>query len=245
MFPDLENRRALVLGASKGIGRAVAERLLAEGVRVVAAARTDRGPITSGGRQALFVTADVSTAAGCEAAAAAAEGALGGVDLLFLNAGGPSTGPALSFGDDTWMEAFATNVLCAVRLCRRLVPAMQERGFGRVVALTSVSAVEPLDGLVLSNALRPAVHGFLKTLSREVAASGVTVNAVAPGFTATDRVRELIPSDRLPAFLETLPAKRMVEPAETAALVAFLMSRDAGGVNGAVLPCDGGSLRSY
>ncbi len=245
MRPPLDRLRALVCGASKGIGRAVAERLLADGARVVAVARTDRGPITSAGRTASFVAADLSTAAGCETAAAAAERAMDGVDLLFVNAGGPPSGALLGFDDESWSAAFALNVLPVIRLCRRLAPAMRDRGFGRIVALTSVSAIEPLDGLVLSNALRPAVHGYIKTLSRELAPCGVTCNVVAPGFTATDRVKELIPESKMPEFLAGLPRRRMVDPSETAALVAFLMTDGAAGINGTVLPCDGGSLRSY
>lgn len=241
---EIQGLGALVCGASKGIGRAVAERLLAEGARVVAVARTDRGIPEHSGRRAVFVQADLATAEGCEAAASAAEAALGRVELLFLNAGGPPNGAPLSFDDESWRRAFDLNLLSAVRLCRRLVPSMVEHGFGRIVALTSVSAREAMDGLVLSNAMRPAVHGFLKTLSRDIARHGVTCNAIAPGFTATDRVKELIPDERLPAFLEGLPRKRMVEPAETAALAAFLFSPGAAGINGVVIPCDGGSLRS-
>lgn len=242
---DLQGRGALVCGASKGIGRAVAERLLEEGARVLAVARTDRGVPEHSGRRAAFLAADLSTAAGCEAAATTAEALLGRVELLFLNAGGPPSGAPLSFDDEAWRRSFELNLLCAVRLCRRLVPSMMKHGFGRIVALTSVSAREAMDGLVLSNAMRPAVHGYLKTLSREVACHGVTCNAIAPGFTATDRVKELIPDERLPGFLEGLPRRKMVEPAETAALAAFLFSPGAAGINGTVIPCDGGSLRSF
>jgi len=237
---ELKDRRALVGGGSRGIGRAVAERLVIEGARVVIVSRSAPSLPLSG---AEHVAADLATADGCAAAWTAAEKSLGGVDLLLINAGGPPTGPTLFFGDAAWEEAFQRNFLSAVRLCRLAVPDMIERGFGRIVAITSISALEPIDGLVLSNAMRPAVHGFLKTLAREVAPHGVTVNAIAPGYTATERMKEVVPAERLPALIAGLPMKRMVEPAETAQLAAFLMSAGAASITGSLLACDGGMLR--
>jgi 3-oxoacyl-[acyl-carrier protein] reductase len=237
----LSDKRALVCGGSKGIGRAVAERLVAEGARVVTVSRNPPAVPVVG---ATPIEADLASAHGCRAAFDGAKKTLGGVDLLLVNAGGPPSGPTLSFDDDAWLKAFTTTLLSAVRICRMAAPEMAERRFGRIVAITSVSALEPIDGLVLSNALRPAVHGFLKTLSRDLAPTGVTVNVVAPGYTATSRLRELIPDERMPQFTSGLAMKRLIDPEETAATVAFLMSLPAASITGAVLPCDGGNLRA-
>jgi 3-oxoacyl-[acyl-carrier protein] reductase len=237
----LVDKRALVCGGSRGIGRAVAERLRAEGARVVAVSRTAPSEPLDG---VTHVEADLSTAHGCRLAVEGARRTMGGIDLLLVNAGGPPSGAALTFDDDAWLMAFTTTLLSAVRVCRIAAPEMAERGFGRIVAITSVSALEPIDGLVLSNALRPAVHGFLKTLSRDLAPAGVTVNVVAPGYTATSRLKELIPEEKMPPFTAGLAMKRLVNPEETAATVAYLMSLPAASITGVVLPCDGGNLRA-
>ncbi|MEK8023557.1 MAG: SDR family NAD(P)-dependent oxidoreductase, partial [Candidatus Hydrogenedentota bacterium] len=206
----LRHKTALVCGASRGLGRAVAERLLAEGASVATVSRNPPAAALAG---AIPFQADLATAQGCAFAFTSAVKALGRVDCVLLNAGGPPAGSSLAMTDEQWLLSFQQNFLSAVRLCRLVVPEMTERRYGRIVAITSVSALEPLDNLALSNAFRPAVHGYLKTLSREVADSGITVNSVAPGYTDTERVRELIPSDRIPAFVEKLAMKRMVTPA--------------------------------
>lgn len=237
---QLSGKNALVCGGSKGIGRAIAARLVSEGASVVTVSRKTPPQPIAGATQILH---DLSSSAGCEAAYAEALAVMGGIDLLLLNAGGPPAGPALEMTDQQWRNAFELTLMSSVRLSRLALPSMKTRGFGRIVAITSISALEPLPNLALSNALRPAVHGFLKTLANETVSTGVTVNAVAPGYTETERLKELIPAEKMTAFISALPMKRLIDPAEIAAAVLFLMAPAASSITGTVLPCDGGALK--
>jgi 3-oxoacyl-[acyl-carrier protein] reductase len=252
----LDKRHALVTGASRGLGRAIALALAAEGARVVAVARNlerlqelaERTP--PGGGSITTRSCDLSDAAAIEALAAP----LRETDILVINTGGPPPGPASEASDALWSKQFEAMFLSAARLTRLALPGMRERKFGRILAVVSSGVIQPIPNLGLSNALRAAVVGWAKTLAGEVAGQGITVNCIAPGRIATDRVAEL---DQARASREGLdlgqvqqesraaiPAGRYGEAAEFAAIAAFLAGSQASYMTGGVLRVDGGMIRS-
>jgi 3-oxoacyl-[acyl-carrier protein] reductase len=253
------SRVALVCAASKGLGRASAEALARDGLRVAICAR---------GREALAATAAAIEAAGGEVLSLEADlrraediarvvettvARLGALDVLVTNTGGPPSGPFLSLDDGVWTEAIDSLLLSVVRVCRLAIPHMRARGGGRIIHITSISVKQPIEGLVLSNALRSAVTSLAKTLSVELAADNILVNCVAPGYTRTDRVVEL--ADQSAAregttrgaieqrMLSRIPMGRMGEPKEFGEVVAFLASPAASYVTGVTIPVDGGWTR--
>ena len=247
----IENKVALVTGASQGIGRAVAVALAREGARVVLSARGEAEldktveVVRLGGGEAFGVPADVSEPEGIGMLLERVTRRFGGADILVINAGGPPAGTATDLGDEAWARGFELTLMSAVRLSRAALPHMRAQGWGRIVNVTSLSVREPIANLTLSNAFRAAVTGFAKTLSTEVAAAGVTVNNVAPGYTATERLEELFEDegakDRL---IQTIPAKRFAAPEEIAAAVLFLASKGAAYITGQTLLVDGGVVGS-
>ncbi|GAA5448881.1 3-oxoacyl-[acyl-carrier-protein] reductase FabG [Deinococcus depolymerans] len=234
----LDGRRALVTGGSKGIGLAAAHDLIRMGAHVTVAARGEdalkRAADAIGAR---WVVADVSTPEGVQAAVAAA----GDVDILVSNAGGPAAGLPSGVSEDAWAQGFQTTFMSTVRLANATVPAMRARGWGRVIAVTSLTVGRPSPTLPVSNALRAGVTNYLRTLALEVAADGVTCNTVAPGYTATERLRQLHadPQDAK-KLAARIPARRFGEPNEVAAAVAFLASKEAAYMTGQELLVDGG-----
>src|SRR6187399_1860169 len=174
------SRVALVCAASKGLGRASAEALARDGFQVAICAR---------GAEALNATADALKAAGADVLATVQR--FGGLDVLVTNTGGPPSGPFMTLDEQVWSDAIDALLLSVVRLCRAAIPQMQARGGGRIINVTSISVKQPIEGLVLSNALRSAVTSLAKTLSVELAPHNILVNCVAPGYTRTDRVVEL------------------------------------------------------
>src|SRR5205807_3240939 len=164
---------------------------------------------------------DVSTPTGAMAFVTEAVGALGRVDILVPNAGGPPPGPFASTAVDAYPDALGLNLMSVVAMCKAAVPPMQERGWGRVVAITSISVRQPIGTLILSNTARAGATGFLKTLAREVAADGVTVNSVQPGLHATDRLTALHGGDKAQAAAG-IPAGELGRPEDFGAIVAFL-----------------------
>jgi len=240
----LAGRTAAVAGASSGLGLASARALAAEGVRVAICGR-DRARVeaaAAGIDGAVPLTADVSTIAGATGFVEAAAEALGRVDILVPNAGGPPPGTFASTPLEAYAPALELNLLSTVAMCEAAVPAMCERGWGRVVAITSVSVRQPMPNLILSNTARSGVTAFLKTLALEVAGQGVTVNSVQPGLHATDRARRLYGGD-VESAAAGVPAGALGDPDDFGAVVAFLCSEHARFVVGAAVPVDGGTYR--
>ena len=241
----LAGRVALVTAGSRGIGRAIAEELVAEGCRVAISSRSPGEAAAEMG--VLGVAHDSRDVAGVPSLLGSVADELGPIDVLVVNTGGPPTGPdPLGFAEDAWREAYETLVLHPMALVREVVPGMRSRGFGRVVNVSSTSVREPLPTLMLSNSHRAAALAAWKTLARDVAADGVTVNTLLPGRIATDRLRENYGS--LEAAEEAargeVPADRLGRPEEMAAAAAFLCSARASYLTGVALLVDGGLTRS-
>ncbi|HMJ74396.1 MAG TPA: SDR family oxidoreductase [Iamia sp.] len=244
----LSGKTAAVAGASAGLGLAAARALAAEGVTVAICGR-DQTRIEEAaagiGPTAVPIVADVSTTDGATAFVEEAIAALGRVDILVPNAGGPPAGTFATTPLDAYIPALQLNLLSTVAMCHAAVPAMAERGWGRVVAITSASVRQPIPTLILSNTARAGVTAFLKTLSLEVAARGVTVNSVQPGIHITDRFRQLYGDDEdaVAAVAENIPVQTVGRPDDFGEVVAFLCSSAARFVTGAALPVDGGASR--
>jgi 3-oxoacyl-[acyl-carrier protein] reductase len=245
----LGGRTALVMGASRGIGRAIAAVLAREGCRVAIASRSQERIEEAAAAIEPSPTPFVADASDLERLAVlpgeVAE-ALGPIDILVANTGGPPFGGALDHDPEEWEAAYRSLVLAPRVLAGAVVPGMRERGWGRIVNVGSTSTREPIPGLNLSNAHRMAAVGFLKTLSREVAADGVTVNTVATGRFATERLADASGSldGAEEAAKSEVPAGRLGRPEEYGDLVAFLCSDRAAYLTGTVIPIDGGLLRS-
>jgi 3-oxoacyl-[acyl-carrier protein] reductase len=256
----LEGRRALVCGASMGLGRAIAQALAAEGADVVVNSRSaDR--LAAAAREIADATGSEVTAAPADLTDPDAIGrlvevartALGGVDILVTNTGGPPSGPFEDHSADVWRHAIAQNFESVVNLVREVLPAMKERGWGRIINVTSISVKQPVEGLILSNALRAGVTGFAKTIANEAGPFGVTVNNVLPGFTRTERLAELAqavsgrtgttPQSVYEAWQKDVPAGRLGEPEELGALAAFLASEKAAYITGQSIAVDGGWIK--
>ncbi|MBV9214111.1 MAG: SDR family oxidoreductase [Actinobacteria bacterium] len=240
----LSGRVALVTGASKGIGRGIATALAAEGARVAVTSRSrERIEATAAeiGAEA-FVHDNVDLDAVPELVAGV-EDRLGPIEVLVASTGGPPTSPdPLGFPREQWDEAYRTLVLAPMAIVERVVPGMRERGFGRIVSVSSSAVREPIPGLMLSNSHRAALLGALKTLAREVARDGVTVNSILPGRIATDRIIQMSGSreDAERAAAEQVPAGRLGTVEEFADVAAFLCSERASYVTGTATLVDGG-----
>jgi 3-oxoacyl-[acyl-carrier protein] reductase len=243
MDTGLAGRRAAVAAASSGLGLACAEALVAEGARVAICGRSEdrlREAARRLGPDAFALVADVSDPDGARGFVRDAREALGGVDILVTNAGGPPPGTFESTPFEEYGPALSLNLLSVVAMCLEAVPGMREQRFGRVVAITSISVRQPLPNIILSNTARAGVTGFLKTLAREVAADGVTVNSVQPGMHETDRLLALGGDPR--TLADSVPIGRLGRPSDFGAVVAFLCSEQAGFITGAAVPVDGGTF---
>ena len=245
----LENRAALVMGASRGIGQAIAAALTREGAKVAIASRSQQKLEEAAAEIGEGVTPFAADAADLDRLAALpdeVEGKLGPIEILVLNTGGPPFGGALDHELDDWESAYRSLVLAPRVLAGAVVPGMRERGWGRIVNVGSSSTREPIPGLNLSNSHRMAAIGFLKTLSREVAAAGITVNTVATGRFATERLADANGSlaGAEQAAKQEVPTARLGQPEEYGDLVAFLCSNRAAYITGTVIPIDGGLLHS-
>ena len=260
----LAGKAVLVAAASKGLGRAVAAEFAREGAQLAICSR-EEAAITKAaeeiaretkGARVLPVAADLSSREGCEAFVQEALGAYGKIDVLVVNAGGPPPGRFDDLDDAAWQKAVDLTLFSAVRLTRLALPELR-KSKGNIVYMTSTSVRQPTQylNLILSNAIRAAVHGMLKTLSADLAKDGIRVNAVQPGRINTDRIvqldtdtarREGKTTDQIRAEYErsVIPLGRYGEPAEFGAAVVFLASARASYINGVSLQVDGGMLKS-
>jgi 3-oxoacyl-[acyl-carrier protein] reductase len=239
----IRGRRAAVAASSSGLGFATAVALAEEGVTVAICGRTKERIDAAAARigpQAVPIVADVSTELGAAAFVRTARAALGGIDILVTNGGGPPPGNFASTDLARYREAVELNCLSAIAMCHEAVPAMQEQHWGRVLAITSLVVRQPSPVLILSNTARAGLTAFLKTLAREVASDGVTVNSVQPGTIDTDRIRSLYDGDMV-AAASSIPAGVVGRPEDFGRVAAFLCSEQASYVTGVALPVDGGA----
>jgi 3-oxoacyl-[acyl-carrier protein] reductase len=240
----LAGRTAIVCGASAGIGLGCAEALAAEGANVsMLARRRDQLERHAERLGALAVRGDVTNPKHLQQLVDKTLEAFGGIDILVLNSGGPPRTTALEVTDEQVEETVELLLLSAVRLVRLCRPHLEASGRGRVIAITSSTVKEPVDNLALSNAIRPGLVGWLKTISRELGPVGVTVNAIAPGRIDTERLKEVYPDGPTAADLAAIPLGRLGEPREVGDVVCFLASDRAAYVTGATIAVDGGLMR--
>jgi 3-oxoacyl-[acyl-carrier protein] reductase len=246
---QIAGKVALVTGASKGIGLAIAQGLAAEGCRVMMSARGETAlqkaveEIRLHGGEAFAFAADVRAPQEIAALFAHTRQLLADPAIVVVNAGGPAAGRADSLAESAFADAYELTLMSAVRLARAALPAMQAQRWGRIINVTSLSIKQPVANLALSNTFRTAVTGFAKTLSAEVAASGITINNVAPGYTATERLEELFANEAAKtALVDTIPAKRLASPHEVAAAAVFLASQQAAYITGQTVVVDGGMV---
>lgn len=253
----LKGKVALVSGASMGLGKAVALELSREGARIAISALDDSNlPEAEAcirketGGEVFSVPADVSDPDQARAFVRRAIGHYGTVDVLVNNAGGPPSASFPDISDDLWLHAFNLNLMSTIAMAGEAVPVMKDKKWGRIINMTSISVKQPIGGLILSNTVRSGVIGFAKTLSTDLAPYNITVNSVCPGYTLTDRVRNLAraiaekegrtPEEVIGGWEAEIPMKRLGTPEEFASLVAYLASEGAGYITGAAIQIDGG-----
>lgn len=257
----IQGKVALVAASSKGIGRAIADELAANGSSLVMCARGEKdlraaaeAVRSSSGVGVLDVVADVSKPGDIARLVEAAHRKFGRVDILVTNSGGPPAGIFESLSPEMWSNAVQLLLGSTVELVRAVLPGMKERRWGRILNVTSIAAKQPVDGLMLSNSLRAAVHGFARSLANEVAPFGITVNNILPGYTKTERIESLAKhasetkgvsvQESYKAWEEQVPMGRLAEPREIAAVAAFLLSERASYVTAGSIAVDGGWIRA-
>lgn len=254
----IRGKVALVCGASKGIAYATAEEFAKEGVSLAICSRDAQSigdaakRLEALGAPVLAIVADLSTTEGIALVVERVTAHYGRVDILVANTGGPPTGAPMEHSWAAWESATHLLLRSVVELTRAFVPGMRERKWGRVVAITSKAVKYPVNALVLSNSLRAAVTGYLRTLATDVGADGVTVNSVLPGLTDTERLGALAAAtttrtgatrdEVYEGWRNSIPVKRLGRPDELAAMIAFLSSDRAGFVNGQAIVLDGGEV---
>lgn len=245
----IDGRVALVMGASKGIGRGVAGALAREGARLAISSRSDEAleqAAAAIGGEVVTLAADTGDLERMAALPGEVAEALGPVEILITNTGGPPPGGALDHPEEAWEAAYRSLVQAPRILAETVIPGMRERKWGRIVNVASTSVKEPIPGLALSNAHRMATVGLFKTLATEVAGDGITVNTVATGLFATDRLGAMHGSLEAAekSARDNVPAGRLGTPEEYGDLVAFISSDRAAYLTGTVIPLDGGRLSS-
>ena len=257
----LKDKIALVAAGSRGLGRAVAEELAVEGASLVLCAREARTLAETAaaiadnfGTHVLAVPADVTSVSDITRVVEAGNERFGRIDILVTNAGGPPAGTFDQITREQWGEATRLTLFSAIELARQVLPGMKERRWGRILNITSIAVKQPVENLMLSNSLRAGLTGFARTLANEVAADGITVNNILPGYTRTERLEDLakmmaekqgISAAEFSAKWEKeIPMGRLGEPREFAALAAFLVSERASYITGTSIQVDGGWIRS-
>lgn len=257
----LQGKVAFVAAGSKGLGRAIAEELAAEGASIAINARGVEAleatcvSIRSSTRaEVLAVPGDVSSSQQVDAMVKAALERFGHIDILVTNAGGPPSGAFETLSPEMWKSAVDLTLLSVVNLTRAVLPGMKARKWGRIINVTSIAAKQPVDGLMLSNSIRSAVTGFARTLANEVATFGITVNNIVPGYTRTERVEQLSVAaasregisteEAVARWTSEIPMARLGEPREFAALAAFLASERASYITAGSIAVDGGWIKS-
>lgn len=257
----LNKKIALVCAASQGLGFAVADELAAEGSSLIICSRGEENLNKAAaairekhGVEILAVAGDLSITADVERIVMAGTEKYGRIDILVTNSGGPPAGNFDSLTAESWDQATRILLTSVLDLTRLVLPGMKQRGWGRILNITSIASKQPVDNLMLSNSLRAAVTGFAKSLANEVAANGVTVNNILPGYTRTDRLVELfdfiaekegITTDQVVARWESeIPIRRLGEPREFGALATFLVSERASYITGSSIAVDGGWIKS-
>jgi 3-oxoacyl-[acyl-carrier protein] reductase len=256
----LQGRVAIVAAASSGLGKAVAFALAVEGASVAINGRTESRLLEAAAdicattrSEVLPITGDLTNEESVQRLISETILRFGRIDILVANAGGPPAGFFDDFDADAYRKAVELNLISTVNLCREAVPHMREQAWGRIVAITSIAAKQPIDNLILSNTARAGVLGFMKSLSQQVAESGITVNTVCPGYHLTERLASLASltaqnegvtvEEVYARWAASTPMKRIGEPKEFAALVTFLCSEQASYITGTVIQVDGGAYR--
>ena len=257
----LRNKVALVAASSKGLGRAVAEELAAEGASLLLCARdaavldqTRDEIIKETGANVLAVSTDLTDLNRVKNLVESGLRKFGHIDILVTNSGGPPAGRFDQLTLEQWEEAVRLTLFSTTELVREVLPAMRERRWGRILNITSIAVKQPVENLILSNSLRAAVTGFARTLANEVAAEGITVNNILPGYTRTERIEELAEmmarkqgisaTEFKSRWEKEIPMGRLGEPREFAAVAAFLVSERASFITGTSVQVDGGWIKS-
>ena len=242
---QLREKTLLVTAASKGLGLGVARALASEGANVIICSRDEdalKEAVTALGDRGEYVVADVTRVDDIVRLMEHVRETYSALDGMFVNAGGPPPGPFESLSDHDWQAAFGLTLMSAVRLTREALPLLKAAESPSILYNTSISVKEPIDNLLLSNAIRPAVVGMMRTLSREIGPMGIRVNAVCPGWVRTDRVKQLLAKNpsREGEIVAQIPLGRMGTPDEFGAVCAFLLSPVSSYIHGALLLIDGG-----
>lgn len=249
----IKNRVALVLASSKGLGKAVALELAKEGAKVIICG-TDSRALAATEAEIQTVSPGHVASFGCDITdenqrrhlVEQSVNRFGDIEILVTNTGGPAAGPFEQFDLDDWKHMYNLLFLSAVDIIKQVLPGMKKRGFGRILAITSVAVKQPADNLISSNAVRTSLLGLVKSLSNEVAAYGITVNNLMPGYTSTNRLEYLVEKDpKVNQIKETIPLRRFGTPGEFAAAAAFLVSERAGYITGQSLAVDGGWIKGH
>lgn len=257
----IKGKAALVAASSRGLGKAIALQLSREGAHVAICARNEKDLIKAKKEieerargRVIAQVADVTNRPSVKKLVEFVTDEFGTLEILICNAGGPPSGLVADFGLDDYIQALELNLLSTINLCYEAIPTMKKQKWGRIVNLTSVSAKQPIDTLILSNTARAGVLGFSKSLSNQMAPFGITVNSICPGYTKTERVKALAKSyeesgkgdaqDFFRAVEQTIPMGRLGQPYEIASAVAYLCSEAAGYITGVALQVDGGYVKA-